>query len=163
MMRTTARQNPSIAQCANPRARLRATLKLVTALIGAAAMLSGCGLAYQAGTRVKASHMTQHLQVGEPMAEIHQKFGEPDIHQYLSNSTEIWSYAYKPNSNDLTAALLYTQPKEGDLGTFIDLKFQDGKLVSWAEAKHTMPPKQMSGFSAGIGAPKIAPPGGNQY
>ncbi|HUY27960.1 MAG TPA: hypothetical protein VMV27_11115 [Candidatus Binataceae bacterium] len=123
----------------------------------------GCGLFYQAGTRVKASRMTEHLKVGEPMSEIHQKYGEPDIHQFLANNVEIWSYPYKPNSNDLTAALLYTSTKEGDTGTFVDLKFLDGKLVSWAEAEHTMAPKERGGFSTGMGAPKLAPPGGNHY
>ncbi|HVA81789.1 MAG TPA: hypothetical protein VNF29_12760 [Candidatus Binataceae bacterium] len=123
----------------------------------------GCGLFYQAGTRFKASRMTEHLKVGESMVEIHQKYGEPDIHQFLPDNAEIWSYAYKPNSNDLTAALLYTSTKEGDQGTFVDLKFQDGKLVSWGEAQHTMAVKIRGGFSAGMSAPKIAPPGGNHY
>jgi hypothetical protein len=135
---------------------------MIIAAIGLAPLF-GCGLFYQAGTRVKASHMTENLKVGESMVEIHQKYGEPDIHQFLPNDSEVWSYAYKPNSNDLTAALLYTQVKEGDKGTFVDLKFQGGKLVSWAEAEHTMPPKASGGFSAGMSAPKISPPAGNHY
>lgn len=138
-----------------------APLLLIAAL--ASAPVSGCGLFYQAGTRIKASHMTEHLKVGEPMTEIHEKYGEPDIHQFLANNVEIWSYAYKANSDDLTAELLYTQAKEGDQGTFVDLKFQDGKLVSWAEAQHTMPSKVSGGFSAGMNAPRLAPPAGNHY
>jgi hypothetical protein len=138
-----------------------APLMMIAAL--AVAPLCGCGLFYQAGTRVKASRMTENLKVGESMVEIHQKYGEPDIHQFVSSDVEVWSYAYKPNSNDLTASLLYTQVKEGDKGTFVDLKFQGGKLVSWAEAEHTMPPKQSGGFSAGMTAPQVAPPAGNHY
>ncbi len=129
----------------------------------AAAPIYGCGLFYQAGARVKASRMTGNLKIGESMVEVHKKYGEPDIHTFLNDDVEVWSYASKPNSNDLTAALLYTQVKEGDRGTFIDLKFQGGKLVSWAEVQHTMPSKEGGGFSAGMGAPKLAPPGGNHY
>ena len=136
-------------------------LLILTAL--SAAIACGCGLFYQAGTRVQASHMSENLKVGESMVEIHQKYGEPDIHQFLPGDAEIWSYPYKPNSNDLTAELLYTSTKEGDQGTFVDLKFRGGKLVSWAEAQHTMPAKERGGFSAGMGAPKIAAPGGNHY
>ncbi|MHB8382972.1 MAG: hypothetical protein ACYDC3_11635 [Candidatus Binataceae bacterium] len=138
-----------------------APLLIIAAL--AAAPMFGCGLFYQAGTRIEASHMTQNLKVGEPMAEVHHKYGEPDIHQFLPNDGEIWSYPYKPNSSDLTAELLYSQTKEGDLGTFVDLKFQGGKLVSWAEAQHTMPSKIRGGFSAGMNAPRLAPPAGNHY
>jgi len=138
-----------------------APFMMITAL--AAATVFGCGLFYQASTRVRASRMTENLKVGESMVEIHRKYGEPDIHQFLSNDNEVWSYAYKPNSNDMAASLLYTQVKEGDRGTFVDLKFQGGKLVSWAEAQHTMPPKQSGGFSAGMTAPSIAPPAGNHY
>ncbi len=134
----------------------------VTAALGLM-LAGGCGLFYQAGTRVKASKMTEHLKVGESMVEIHKRYGEPDIHQFLPNDVEVWSYAYKPNSDDLTAALFYTSAKEGDKGTFVDLKFQQGKLVSWAEAEHTMPAKERSGFSAGLGAPAIAPPNGTHY
>ena len=79
---------------------------------------------------------------------------------FIHNGDEIWSYPYKPNSNDIVAGLLYTSTKEGDKGTFLDLKFVDGKLVSWAEAEHTMPPKERSGFGAGINAPAITGVGG---
>jgi hypothetical protein len=37
--------------------------------------------------------------------------------------------------------------KEGDKGTFEDLKFIDSSLVSWGEAQHTMPPKEGSGLT----------------
>jgi hypothetical protein len=131
------------------------TVVLTAALAG----LAGCGVFYQAGTRLKASHMTGQLALGESMPQVHKKFGEPDLRQYPNDTTEIWSYAYKPNSNDITAALLYTSTKEGDTGTFIDLKFVNGELVSWKEAEHTMPPKERSGFGAGIGAPPISGPG----
>ena len=121
--------------------------------------LAGCGVFYQAGTRIKASRMSDQLQQGESLSEVHQQFGEPSLRQYPSDTTEVWSYAYKPNSNDITAALLYTSTKEGDKGTFLDLKFTDGKLTSWAEAEHTMPPKERTGFGAGIDRGAILGPG----
>ena len=121
---------------------------------------AGCGLFYQAGTRLKTAHMSDELKAGESMVEIHKQFGEPSLRQYPSDTTEVWSYAYKPNSNDIAAALLYTSTKEGDKGTFLDLKFLDGKLVSWAEVEHTMPAKERTGFGAGINAPAIMGPGG---
>ncbi len=75
---------------------------------------------------------------------------EPDIRTYLPGETEVWSYPYKPNSNDVTAALLYTSSKDGDKGTFLDLKFVEGKLVSWQEAEHTLPLKGHTGIGMGI-------------
>ncbi len=69
---------------------------------------------------------------------------------YLPGDTEVWSYPYKPNSNDVTAALLYTSSKDGDKGTFLDLKFVEGKLVSWQEAEHTLPAKGHTGIGLGI-------------
>ncbi|MBV8137312.1 MAG: hypothetical protein JO121_17030 [Deltaproteobacteria bacterium] len=123
------------------------------------ANLAGCGVFYQAGTRIKASHMSDQLKQGESMSEVHRQFGEPSLRQYPSDTTEVWSYAYKPNSNDITAALLYTSTKEGDKGTFLDLRFTDGKLISWAEAEHTMPAKERSGFGAGINGSAIMGPG----
>jgi len=121
--------------------------------------LAGCGVFYQAGTRIKAAHMSDQLRPGASMSQVHNQFGEPSLRQYPNDTTEVWSYAYKPNSNDITAALLYTSTKEGDKGTFLDLKFMDGKLVSWAEAEHTMPPKERSGFGAGINGAAIMGPG----
>ena len=44
---------------------------------------------------------------------------------------------------------------------FEKFKFDDGKLVSWNEATHTMPAKQGSGFSAGLGG--AAPEGSVHY
>lgn len=125
----------------------------------AIASLAGCGLFYQAGTRIKGSHMSSQLTAGESMVEVHKEFGEPSIREYPNDTTEVWSYAYKPNSNDVAAALLYTSTKEGDKGTFVDLKFVNGKLVSWNEAEHTMPAKERSGFAAGFNAPGIMGPG----
>jgi hypothetical protein len=122
---------------------------------------SGCGVAYQAGTRIKASHMADSIQAGQSSSEIHARFGEPAIRQYLPGETEIWSYPYKPNSNDIVAGLLYTSTKEGDKGTFLDLKFINAKLVSWQEAEHTMPSKERSGFSAGLGGGGITGGPGN--
>src|SRR5271166_724145 len=95
-----------------------------------------CGLAYQAGTRIKATRMSDSLAVGQTSPDIHHEWGEPDIRTYLPGDTEVWSYPYKPNSNDVTAALLYTSSKDGDKGTFLDLKFVGGKLVPWQEAEH---------------------------
>ena len=133
-------------------------------LAGSAAFLSlaGCGVAYQAGTRIKASHMADSIEVGESSSQIHSRFGEPAIRDYKQDGDEIWSYPYKPNSNDIVAGLLYTSTKEGDKGTFLDLKFVKGRLVSWQEAEHTMPAKQRTGFGVGIGGGAIAGgPGSN--
>jgi hypothetical protein len=134
----------------------------VAGLVAAAMLMctaGGCGVFYQAGTRYKASRMSGSLKAGESLLEVHRQWGEPDLRQYPSDTVEIWSYPYKTNTNDVTAALLYTSTKEGDEGTFLDLKFINGKLVSWDEAKHTMPAKERSGFGAGIGSPSIAAPG----
>jgi hypothetical protein len=119
-------------------------------IVSAALIFTGCGLAYQAGTRIKATRMSDSLQVGQTSPQIHHSWGEPDIRTYLPGETEVWSYPYKPNSNDVTAALLYTSSKDGDKGTFLDLKFVEGKLVSWQEAEHTLPPKGHTGFGMGI-------------
>jgi hypothetical protein len=131
--------------------------------LAAVLIISGCGLVYQAGTRIKASRMADRLKVGETSVQVHRRYGEPALREYPSADTEVWSYAYKPNSNDITAQLLYTSTKEGDRGTFLDLKFVDGKLVIWSEAVHTVPAKQAGGFGAGFGAPPISPPGGAHY
>jgi len=129
-------------------------------LLCLALIAAGCGLFYQAGSRVKASRMSGEIKPGQSMVSIHNEFGEPSLRNYPNDTTEIWSYADKPNSNDIAAALLYTSTKEGDKGTFLDLKFVDGKLVSWTEAEHIMPPKERSGFGAGINAPAITGVGG---
>src|ERR1700690_2086135 len=120
------------------------------AIISAAFIWTGCGLAYQAGTRIKATRMSDSLQVGETSPEVHHSWGEPDLRTYLPGETEVWSYPYKPNSNAVAAAGVYTWPKDGDKGTFLDLKFVGGKLVSWQEAEHTMPAKGHTGIGLGI-------------
>jgi hypothetical protein len=122
----------------------------VLAIMAAALIFGGCGLAYQAGTRIKATRMSDSLQVGQTSPQIHHSWGEPDIRTYLPGETEVWSYPYKPNSNDMAAALMYTSSKDGDKGTFLDLKFVGGKLVSWQEAEHTLPAKGHTGFGFGI-------------
>jgi hypothetical protein len=76
--------------------------------------------------------------------------GRRDLGTYLPGETEVWSYPYKPNSNDVAAAVMYTSSKDGDKGTFLDLKFVGGKLVSWQEAEHTMPAKGHTGIGLGI-------------
>jgi hypothetical protein len=116
-----------------------------------AATFSACGLAYDASTHVRASRMERALKPGQSTLEVHQNWGEPDIRQYPESNQQVWSYAIQPNSNDVAATLLYTSVKPGDNGSFLDLKFIDGKLVSWNKAKHTMPGKQGSGFSFGVG------------
>jgi hypothetical protein len=121
--------------------------------------LCGCGIFYQAGTRFRAARMSGALKAGEPMREVHRQWGEPDLREYPSENVEVWSYPYKPNTNDVAAALLYTSSKEGDRGTFLDLTFVNGKLVSWDEKQHTMPAKERSGFGASFGSPSIAGPG----
>ena len=55
------------------------------------------------------------------------------------------------HSDDVAAEILYTSAKEGDKGTFEDLKFTDGSLVSWGEAQHTMPPKERSEITTTLG------------
>jgi len=82
---------------------------------------------------------------------VHQNWGEPDMRQYVSRDQQVWSYAIQPNSNDVAATLLYTSVKPGDSGSFLDLKFIEGKLVSWNKAEHTMPAKQGTGFDFGVG------------
>jgi hypothetical protein len=117
---------------------------------------AGCGVAYQAGTEVRAKHMQESLKAGETMPEVGHAYGEPDIRTDVSENTEIWSYAKRANSNDLAASLFYTAAKEGDKGDFIDLKFVDGKLVSWNESEHTLQSKRFGGvnygFTAGSGS-----------
>src|SRR5271154_6577629 len=124
------------------------------ALNGAAAWLalaSGCGLAYQAGSRVKTAHMKDTLKTGESSLEVHNDWGEPDLRVDKTDNTEIWSYAERANSKDLAATVFYTSAKQGDEGKFLDLKFIDGKLVSWQEADRTMPAKRGTGFHWGLG------------
>lgn len=95
--------------------------------------------------------MLESLKPGQTALEVHQDWGEPDLRNDADPRTEIWSYVERPNANDITATLLYTSTKPGDTGKFVDLKFVDGKLVSWNEATHTVPAKQGSGFSYGLG------------
>jgi outer membrane protein assembly factor BamE (lipoprotein component of BamABCDE complex) len=121
---------------------------------------AGCGLFYQAASGYRANQMEKMLKPGMTSLQVHQTWGEPDIRNYVDQRTEIWSYAKHANAGDVTAAVLYTSAKEGDKGSFLDLKFDDGKLVSWNEAPHTMPAKEGSGFSAGIGG---APQGGTVH
>lgn len=120
-------------------------------LIATSLLLAGCGLIYDAGARVKTNHMQHSLKAGESSLKVHQDWGEPDLRKDPDTHTEVWSYAARPNSNDIAATLLYTSTKPGDNGKFLDLKFIDGKLVSWAETEHTVPAKQGSGFSYGVG------------
>src|ERR1700693_4928171 len=94
---------------------------------------SGCGLFYQAASGYRANKMENTLKPGMTSPEVHQMFGEPDIRNYVNQHTEIWSYAKHANTRDVTAAVLYTSAKEGDQGSFLDLKFDDGKLLSWNE------------------------------
>ena len=121
------------------------------------AALAGCGVAYQASTEMRAARMQRNLKVGESIADIHQKWGEPDLRTDTDDDTVIWSYAKRSNSNDIAASLLYTNTKEGDRGEFVDLTFVDGKLTSWKEAAHTMPVKNGGpGLSFGIAGPGSA-------
>jgi hypothetical protein len=128
---------------------------VLLAMLAMALSTGGCGLFYQAGTRIKASRMSDSLRVGERSPEVHHAWGEPDLREYLPGDTEVWSYPYEPNSNDMVAALLYTSSKDGDKGTFLDLKFVGGNLVSWQEAEHTLPAKGHTGFGMGVGGGPI--------
>jgi hypothetical protein len=132
------------------------TVRLVFAFALLTAM-AGCGVAYQASTEVRAARMQHNLKVGESTADVHQKWGEPDLRADTNDDTQIWSYAKRSNSNDIAATLLYTNTKEGDRGEFVDLTFIDGKLTSWKEVTHTMPVKNGGpGMSFGIGGPGSA-------
>jgi hypothetical protein len=113
--------------------------------------ISGCGVAYDASTHARASRMNRSLKPGQSSLEVHQHWGEPDMRRYIGSQEQVWSYAIQPNSNDVAAALLYTSVKPGDNGSFLDLKFIDGKLVSWNKVEHTVPAKQGAGFSLGVG------------
>ncbi len=123
-----------------------------------AAIGSGCGLFYDAGSRIKTSHMSHNLKPGETALEVHRQWGEPDLRTDIGRNEEIWSYARRPNSNDLTATLFYTSTKPGDESKFLDLKFVNSALVSWNDAIHTMPAKQGAGFSYGLGPGGTASP-----
>jgi len=125
-------------------------LKILPVLAIVATAFGGCGLAYDASTHARAWHMLRSLKPGESSLEVHQNWGEPDMRQYVGHK-QIWSYAIQPNSNDVAATLLYTSVKPGDNGSFLDLKFIDGKLVSWNKAEHTVPAKQGAGFGYGLG------------
>ena len=102
--------------------------------------------------------MQKYLQPGESMLDVHDQWGEPDIRNYVDNHVQVWSYAEKANTNDMTAAIFYTAPKEGDSGRFLDLRFVDGRLASWGETDHAMPQKEGSGFTYGVnlGVPETA-------
>jgi hypothetical protein len=130
---------------------------VIAALAFGLSLIPGCGLFYQAGTMAKAHHMADSLQVGETTLEIHREWGEPDLRNVGDDNTEVWSYARRPNSNDVTATLFYTSTKPGDKGEFLDLKFVDNKLVSWGQNEHTMPAKQGAGINYGFGAMGATP------
>ena len=132
---------------------MREWMVKVVALLIAVGMVSicGCGLAYQAGSKIKTSRMKDQLKPGETTTQVHLDWGEPDLRKDLGKTGQLWSYASRANSNDIAATVFYTSAKSGDEGKFLDLKFLDGKLVSWAETEHTMPAKQGAGFSYGLG------------
>lgn len=123
----------------------------VLPLLAICIAFSACGLAYDASTHARAIRMLRSLKPGESSLEVHQNWGEPDMRQYVGNDKQVWSYAIQPNSNDAAAILLYTSVKPGDNGSFLDLKFIEGKLVSWNKAEHTVPAKQGTGFEFGVG------------
>lgn len=115
-------------------------------------MVWGCGAAYQASTQIRSHRMMDSLKPGQTMPEVRQQWGQPDIVKDQDQNTETWSYASRPNTDDIAATLLYTAAKEGDAGQFLDLRFVDGKLVSWSKQAHTMPVKHQT-FGIGFGAP----------
>ena len=135
---------------------IRGTMRLAesnlfSAAVLFAAVLSGCGVAYDASTHARAFRMVRSLKPGESSLEVHQNWGEPDMRQYIGSNKQVWSYAIQPNSNDVPATLFYTSVKPGDDGSFLDLKFVDGKLVSWNKTEQTVPAKQGGGFNLGVG------------
>jgi hypothetical protein len=124
---------------------------VIKLMLGVILLWSGCGLIYGAGTQLKSQRMLRSLKAGESSLEVHRDWGEPDLRKSIDSQTELWSYASRPNTNDIAATLFYTSTKPGDNSKFIDLKFINGKLVSWNQAKHTVPAKQGTGFSYGLG------------
>ena len=54
-----------------------------------ALVVSGCGVAYQASTEVRAARMQRDLKVGESAVAVHQQWGEPDLRKDADQSTEI--------------------------------------------------------------------------
>jgi hypothetical protein len=133
---------------------MRDRMAIVGAMVLTSYWLSicGCGLAYQAGSRIKTSQMKDKLKLGETAIQVHQEWGEPDMRKQLGANSELWSYASYPNNHDIAASIFYTSTKAGDEGKFLDLKFIDSKLVSWSEAERTMPAKQGAGFNYGFGS-----------
>lgn len=127
-------------------------------ILGLSLALAGCGVAYQAGTEIRATHMRDSLKPGESMPEVRERFGEPDIRTDTDSGAEVWSYASRANSNDVAATLFYTSAKSGDSGHFLDLKFVDRKLVSWSDADHTMPAKRNTGINYGFTAGPASQP-----
>ncbi len=134
------------------------TVLSITALfLMLAASLLGCGVVYQVGNRVRVDQMEKSLQAGQSSLAIQKRWGQPDIIKNVGADSQIWSYAVRPNSNDLTATLFYTAPKEGDTGKFLDLNFASGKLVSWENATHTMPAKRFGGLNFVTPAGNVGP------
>jgi hypothetical protein len=119
----------------------------VLAAITAITFAAGCGLSYQAASAYRANKMETELKPGDTMAQVRQRFGEPDIEDSPNDQTEVWSYAKHANSNDVAAEVFYTSAKDGDKGTFEDLKFNNGTLASWGQAQHIMPAKEATGLS----------------
>jgi hypothetical protein len=115
-------------------------------------LVYACGLFYGAGSELRTTRMAHSLTAGETTLQVHNDWGEPDLRSGIDDSTEVWSYVALPNSNDIAATLLYTSTKPGDTDKFLDLKFVDGKLVSWNTVEHTMPTKKGTGFSYGLGS-----------
>jgi len=128
---------------------LNGWLKIVATLPVVCALASGCGLFYHAGTRIRASYLTDSLKAGQSTVEVRNRWGEPDIRQYPDDRQQIWSYAYKPNSDDVLG-VFYTSAISGARGTFVDLEFIDNKLLTWREAEHVVPEKEGASLSYGI-------------
>ena len=124
---------------------------IVAFTLSLAIVSAGCGAAYQAGTEIRAHRMADDLKVGDTLSQVRDKWGEPDIRQDLNPTTEVWSYAKNANTNDVAAMLLYTSAKEGDKGRFLDLTFVNNKLATWQVATHTLPSKQSTGITLGVG------------
>src|SRR5208282_3502472 len=74
--------------------RLYGFAVVAIAIASMTAVASGCGVAYQAGTRIKVTRMSDSLAVGQTSPEVHHAWGEPDLRTYLPGDTEVWSYAY---------------------------------------------------------------------
>jgi len=92
------------------------------------------------------------LKPGETTLQVHKEWGEPDLRKDLG--AEFGAMELRPGARTATTWRRRSstpRPSPANEGKFLDLKFIEGKLVSWSESERTMPAKQGAGFSYGLG------------